>query len=221
MAKKRKSDATRLDEVDRGMHTAFCGAANSLSQLYSQAVNHQRLSFHAGERHAMEKLCSWLLRQQENGIRVMPGDILAYVQNELDFGMEDTPSLPLLTQQLSQTAMQSAPLLTQQLSQTAMQSAHTGIPVSSNVFGPTSAGQGLRSSSSDQPKNTVFSNALSSPVRRSLQHYHLSQGSQCASNNAARSNDYSGNQTRDLNPPSSNDTSMEMHADSPGHDSPY
>ncbi|XP_042029502.1 uncharacterized protein LOC121776394 [Salvia splendens] len=206
MAKKRKSDATRLDEVDRGMYTAFCGAANSLSQLYSQAVNHQRLSFHAGERHAMEKLYSWLLRQQENGIRVMPGDILAYVQNELDFGTDETPSLPLLTQQLSQTAMQSA---------------HTGIPLSSNVFGPSAAGQGLRSGSSDQPKNTVFSNALSSPVRRSLQHYHPSQGSQYASNNAVRCNDNSGNQTRDLNPPSSNDTSMEMHADSPGHDSPY
>ncbi|XP_057775373.1 uncharacterized protein LOC130994341 isoform X1 [Salvia miltiorrhiza] len=204
MAKKRKSDATRLDEVDRGMYTAFCGAANSLSQLYSQAVNHQRLSFHAGERHAMEKLYSWLLRQQENGIRVMPGDILAYVQNELDFGMEETPSLPLLNQQPSQTAMLST---------------QTGIPVS-NVFGPSAAGQGLRSGNSDQTKNTVFSNALSSPVRRSLQHYHLSQGGQYG-NNATRSNDCSGNQTRDPNPPSSNDTSMEMHADSPGHDSPY
>lgn len=53
MAKKRKSDATRLDEVDRGMYTAFCSAANSLSQLYSQAVHQQRLSFQAGERHAM------------------------------------------------------------------------------------------------------------------------------------------------------------------------
>ncbi|XP_057775378.1 uncharacterized protein LOC130994341 isoform X2 [Salvia miltiorrhiza] len=177
MAKKRKSDATRLDEVDRGMYTAFCGAANSLSQLYSQAVNHQRLSFHAGERHAM---------------------------NELDFGMEETPSLPLLNQQPSQTAMLST---------------QTGIPVS-NVFGPSAAGQGLRSGNSDQTKNTVFSNALSSPVRRSLQHYHLSQGGQYG-NNATRSNDCSGNQTRDPNPPSSNDTSMEMHADSPGHDSPY
>ena len=53
MAKKRKSDATRLDEVDRSMYTTFCSAANSLSQLYSQAMNHQRLSFQAGERHAL------------------------------------------------------------------------------------------------------------------------------------------------------------------------
>ncbi|KAH6833711.1 nuclear receptor family 2 group C protein [Perilla frutescens var. hirtella] len=204
MAKKRKSDATRLDEVDRGMYTAFCGAANSLSQLYSQAVNHQRLSFQAGERHSMEKLYSWILRQQENGIRVMPGDILAYVQNELDYGTEDTPSLPLLHQQQSQTATQSA---------------HSGHPVSSNAFGPSAVGQGLRSG--EQTKNSVFSNALSSPVRRSLQHYHLSHGGSHYSNNATRSNDSNGNQTRDPNPPSSNDTSMDMHADSPGHDSPY
>lgn len=53
MAKKRKSDATRLDEVDRTMYTTFCSAANSLSQLYTQAMNHQRLSFQAGERHAL------------------------------------------------------------------------------------------------------------------------------------------------------------------------
>ncbi|KAL6557148.1 hypothetical protein OROMI_017498 [Orobanche minor] len=53
MAKKRKSDATRLDEVDRGMYTAFCIAANNLSQLYSQAMHQKRLSFQAGERHAM------------------------------------------------------------------------------------------------------------------------------------------------------------------------
>ncbi|RVW55047.1 hypothetical protein CK203_067034 [Vitis vinifera] len=53
MAKKRKSDATRLDEVDRTMYTSFCSAANSLSQLYTQAMNQQRLSFQAGERHAL------------------------------------------------------------------------------------------------------------------------------------------------------------------------
>lgn len=53
MAKKRKSDATRLDEVDRTMYTTFCSAANSLSQLYTQAMNHQRLCFQAGERHAL------------------------------------------------------------------------------------------------------------------------------------------------------------------------
>lgn len=58
MAKKRKSDASRLDEVDRGMYTTFCSAANSLSQLYTHAMHQQKLSFQAGERHSL--VCSLL-----------------------------------------------------------------------------------------------------------------------------------------------------------------
>ncbi|KAI6681379.1 hypothetical protein NL676_035260 [Syzygium grande] len=50
MAKKRKSVESRLDEVDRSLYSSFCSAANSLSELYTQAMNHQRLSFQAGER---------------------------------------------------------------------------------------------------------------------------------------------------------------------------
>lgn len=130
------------------------------------------------------------------------------LQNELDYGNEELPS-----------SFQYNP---QQQSQNATQPTHSGIPISSNAFGPaTAVGQGLRSHNSDQTKNSVFSNALSSPVRTSLQNYHLSQGGgqigQYA-NSTMRSNE---NQTRDPNPPSSNDTSMDMHADSPGHDSPY
>jgi hypothetical protein len=53
MAKKRKSVATSLDEVDRTMYASFCSAANSLSQLYTQAMNHQKFSFQAGERHGL------------------------------------------------------------------------------------------------------------------------------------------------------------------------
>ncbi|KAG6386736.1 hypothetical protein SASPL_151909 [Salvia splendens] len=179
MAKKRKSEASRLDEVDRGMYTTFCSAANSLSQLYTHAMHQQRLSFQAGERHSLEKLYNWISRQQEQGVRVMGGDILAYLQ------------LP-----------------------------QTGVPISSNAFGPATTGQGLRAGNLDQSKNYVFSNALSSPVRRTLQHYHLSQGG-FSSNNATRSNENSNNQNRDTNPLSSNDTLMDMHSDSPGHDSPY
>ncbi|KAL8473733.1 hypothetical protein ACS0TY_029867 [Phlomoides rotata] len=208
MAKKRKSDATRLDEVDRGLYTAFCSAANTLSQLYSQSVNQQRLSFQAGERHAMDKLYSWILRQHEDGVRVTTSDILAYAQNELDYSTEELPS--------------SLPVYPQQQSQSATQSTHSGIPISSNAFGPAATvGQGLRSHNSDQTKNSVFSNALTSPVRTSLQNYHLSQGGVQYANSATRSNENNSNQPRDPNPPSSNDTSMDMHADSPGHDSPY
>jgi hypothetical protein len=54
MGRKRKNEAvTRLDEADRTLYTAFRGAANSLSQLYTQSMTQQKLSFQAGERHAM------------------------------------------------------------------------------------------------------------------------------------------------------------------------
>uniref|UniRef100_A0A7N0UK93 Uncharacterized protein n=1 Tax=Kalanchoe fedtschenkoi TaxID=63787 RepID=A0A7N0UK93_KALFE len=80
MAKKRKSVATRLDEVDRNTYTTFCSAANSLSQLYSNAMSQQRLSFQAGERHSLEKLYQWINKQQEEGAGVSTGDIVAYLQ---------------------------------------------------------------------------------------------------------------------------------------------
>lgn len=80
----------------------------------------------------------------------------------------------------------------------------------------------LRSMNSDhQPKNSsVFSNALSSPVRRTLQHYHLPQGVDNAtpSLNMHRSTE---NGYRESNAPTSNDSSMDMQADSPAHKSSY
>jgi hypothetical protein len=54
MGRKRKNESvTRLDEADRTLYTAFRGAANALSQLYTQSMTQQKLSFQAGERHAM------------------------------------------------------------------------------------------------------------------------------------------------------------------------
>ncbi|XP_010268579.1 PREDICTED: uncharacterized protein LOC104605493 [Nelumbo nucifera] len=217
MGKKRKSDATRLDEVDRTIYTTFCSAANSLSQLYTQAMNHQKLVFQAGERHALDKLYQWILRQQEEGTRVTTTDILAYLQNEIDYGGEEpsmSPRQPFQNQHSQPTMHFVNP---------------AGAQISSGSFGLAAAGQGPRSVHSDnQAKNSVFSNALSSPVRRSLQHYHLTQGgyypnSGMPSGNVARNVEasFSHHQNRDSNSPSSNDSSMDMHADSPGHESPY
>ncbi|XP_022774088.1 uncharacterized protein LOC111316388 [Durio zibethinus] len=145
MAKKRKSDATRLDEVDRSICTSFCSAANSLSQLYTQAMNHLRLSFQASE------VTRW-----------------------------------------------SAPYSHQQMAQ--------GVRSGDNLV-----------------KNSVLSNALSSPVCRSLQHYPLVQGGYNSNNVVSSINgqhniesNYSHQQNRDVNFPSSNN-SMDMHADCPGH----
>ncbi|KAB2002361.1 hypothetical protein E1A91_D11G062800v1 [Gossypium mustelinum] len=146
MSKKRKSDATRLDEVDRSMYTTFCAAANSLSQLYSQAMNHQRLSFQAGERHALEKLFQWILGQQEEGSRVTTADIVAYLQNELEYGAEESPMSPRLSFQQQQ----------QQHPQTAMHMNTLSAPFSSTPISASTDGQGVRSGD----------------YRGSLQHYH-------------------------------------------------
>ncbi|RWW61492.1 hypothetical protein BHE74_00031446 [Ensete ventricosum] len=53
MARKRKLEAMGLDEADRTLYSTFCAAANSLSQVYAQAMNQQKISFQAGERHAL------------------------------------------------------------------------------------------------------------------------------------------------------------------------
>ncbi|XP_012469935.1 uncharacterized protein LOC105787885 [Gossypium raimondii] len=205
MTKKRKSDASRLDEVDRTMYTSFCSAANSLSQLYTQAMNHQRLSFQAGERHALEKLYQWILRQQEEGSRATTVDIVAYLQNELEYGGDEPPMSPRLPLQHPH-------------SQAPMQSNNLGAPVLSNPLSSVNVGQGVRPGD-NQVKNSVFSNALSSPVRRSLQPYHLAQGSYNSNNilssvNGQRNNEsnYCHQQNREANSPSSNDC-MDMHAD--------
>lgn len=63
-----------------------------------------------------------------------------------------------------------------------------------------------------QSKNSaVFSNALSSPVRRSLQPFHLEQGGDAGY--------FANGVNRDQNSTASNDSSMDMHSDSPAHDS--
>ncbi|XP_061357119.1 uncharacterized protein LOC133301501 [Gastrolobium bilobum] len=207
MAKKRKSIATSLDEVDRTMYASFCTAANSLSQLYTHAMNHQKLSFHAGERHALEKLYQWIWREQEGGSRVATIDVLNYIQNELDYCGEEPSMSPRAPPQHQQ-------------SQPVMPVTSSGIPVTSGSSGQTIAGQGLRSEHYEtQPKNSVFSNALSSPVRRSLQHYQIGEGGYYTSGlsmgNGNRNAEpgFLHQQSRDSTAVSSNDSAMDMHAD--------
>lgn len=53
MVKKRKSEYSGLDEVEKTLHTSFCAAANSISHLYTQAQHQQKHAFQAGERHAV------------------------------------------------------------------------------------------------------------------------------------------------------------------------
>lgn len=250
MAKKRKSENTGLDEVEKTMYTTFCGAANSLSQLYTQAQHQQKLAFQAGERHGLEKLYQWILRGQESGSRAttLP-DIFSYLQNELDYGGDEVSMSPAAQYQHQPHAQQQN------------QFSVTNTQTSSGVVGLAMIGQGPRQGHSDQNKNSVFSNALSSPVRRSLQPFHMAQGGYYSANNASQvgnggrrmgattdqdqggfhgghtlagpqnsesnvmnsmvslSNAYGQqpHQIRDVNSYGENDSSMDMHPDSPAH----
>lgn len=87
-------------------------------------------------------------------------------------------------------------------------------PFTNSVATPTT-GFAPRPNLSDQSKNTIFSNALSSPVRRSLQNYHLAQG---AGNGGRNTELNSAGANRETNSASSNDTSMDMVSDSAGNE---
>lgn len=137
------------------------------------------------------------------------------LQNELEYGADEPPMSPRLPFQ-------------NQHSQNAMHPSNLGAPGSFSPLGISVVGQGVRTGQSDnQAKNSVFSNALSSPVRRSIQSYQLSQVGYHSNHissygNGPRNNETnpSNLQNRDTNSPSSNDC-MDMHADSPGHDYSY
>lgn len=197
MARKRKSDAApRLDEADRTLYSTFCGAANSLSQLYSQAMSQQKLSFQAGERHALEKLHQWISRKHAEESRLTVTDIMSHIQHEIDSGGTDA----LVSPRGNQHPASANPF--------------TNIQPSAGLYPQATAGLAPRPSLSDQPKNMIFSNALSSPVRRTLQNYHLTQGAGSGGrNNEANSV----GQHREANSASSNDTSMDMVSDSAGN----
>jgi hypothetical protein len=83
------------------------------------------------------------------------------------------------------------------------------------LYGQTPAGFAPRPSLSDQSKNTMFSNALSSPVRRSLQNYHLTEG---AGNGGQNTETNAVGVNRETNPTSSNDTTMDMVSDNGGNE---
>uniref|UniRef100_A0A7N2KVQ8 Reverse transcriptase zinc-binding domain-containing protein n=1 Tax=Quercus lobata TaxID=97700 RepID=A0A7N2KVQ8_QUELO len=145
-------------------------------------------------------------------------DNLRKRKNELDYCGEEPSMSPRVPVQ-------------HQYSQTVTNFMNSGFPISSGSSCPTTAVQGIRSEHCDQQsKNSVFSNALSSPVRQSLQHYHITRGGYCPNGglplgNGARNNEPTiiNNQSRDssaLNL-SSNDSAMDMHADSPAHEFIY
>eukprot|EP00252_Welwitschia_mirabilis_P000857 TRINITY_DN10835_c0_g1_i1.p1 TRINITY_DN10835_c0_g1~~TRINITY_DN10835_c0_g1_i1.p1 ORF type:complete len:252 (-),score=51.17 TRINITY_DN10835_c0_g1_i1:221-976(-) len=171
MVKKRKSENTGLDEIDKTMYATFCSAANSLSQLYTQGQHQQKLAFQEGERHSLEKMLQWIAREHDAGSRLLSiTDVYNYIQKELDCGGDEISMSPSVQ-------CQNPPHSQQQTQNSAFQSQVTSGGASQGLVTP-----GPRVGLPDQSKNTVFSNALSSPVRRSLQSYNVVQG-YCSPNN--------------------------------------
>ncbi|KAL6618669.1 hypothetical protein ACP70R_033808 [Stipagrostis hirtigluma subsp. patula] len=201
MVRKRKTEAApRLDEADRTLYSTFCGAANSLSQLYSQAIAQQKQSFHAGELHALpyEKLYQWILRKYEEESRLTVADIMAHIQHEMDYGSSDAHVVSRV-HQYPQSSGQQFGNVSSLLP--------AGLPGQASGLAP-------RAINTEQSKNTIFSNALSSPVRQSLQNYHPvhAQGPDSGDQNSSEAN--SGAQNRETNSAGSIDTTMDMISDS-------
>lgn len=137
--------------------------------------------------------------------------LLFVLQHELEYGGDDGAMSPRY-----QAPNQHPPHST-------IHSTNSNVHTPSGSLGQATVGHGSRAGHIDQAKNSFFSNALSSPIRRSLQSYHLSQGSEGypdgaspAENGSRNPESNSFNQTKD---PGSNDSSMDMHSDSPAHDS--
>lgn len=166
MAKKRKSENAALDEVERTLYTSFCTAANSISQLYTQAQNQQKLSFQAGERHAVEKLYYWLLREHQNGSNITVAQIIHNLQSELEGGNGEE-----MTMSPGHQLQQHGPAQ-QQFS----------VVGTVGTSGRTTA----LSAPLDQGKIPVFQGALSSPNRRCFPAFAMSPGGYGVSNSTVQ-----------------------------------
>ncbi|KAL5052905.1 hypothetical protein RYX36_033587 [Vicia faba] len=87
MGKKRKSSATCLYKVDRTMYDSFCTTENSISQVYTHSMNHQKLSFHADERNTLQNFIGGFGRKKEGGSRV-----IEFCKKHIDVVTADKPS---------------------------------------------------------------------------------------------------------------------------------
>ncbi|CAD6233161.1 unnamed protein product [Miscanthus lutarioriparius] len=190
------------EEAEEEVHLAFRGAANALSQVYAHAVAHQKASFVAGERRAMENVHQWLSSQLEEASEVPVAAVLAYLQNEIEHCREDPVASP---QHPSQQQTHSTPSANVQCN-----------PFS---FGNIAAALDFRMDETDQTSNSGVPNSLPDPLRQNFHSNHLIQSSgygpinSCPNGNGPRNNRSPQNQDSvncNLTEPS-----MDMHCDGP------
>lgn len=92
-AKKRKLEVDA--DAERHLYSSFVCAANSISQLYSQAVSQQRKSSAMASRQTLERLAHWLMREYPNDDAIPKSALLQFLHQEYE-GYEgcDTAAVP-------------------------------------------------------------------------------------------------------------------------------
>ncbi|RCV16252.1 hypothetical protein SETIT_3G123100v2 [Setaria italica] len=151
---------------------------------------------------SVDKLYHWILRKYEEESRLTIADIMAHIQHEMDYRCSDALVAQGVQQQYPPSARQHLGNSSSQLSATSHGSA---------------SGLAPRAINTEQSKNSIFSNALSSPVRRSLQSYHPTQAQVQGGGNGghnSRGSASPGAHNRETNSAGSNDTAMDMVSDS-------
>ncbi|CAO2193949.1 unnamed protein product [Urochloa humidicola] len=195
-AKKKRPE----EEVEEEMHLAFRGAANALSQVYTHAVAHQKASFLAGERRAMENVYRWLSSQREAASEVPVAAVLAYLQNEIENRAEAPPASP----------QHPGP-------QPTCNFPPANVHCNPFSFGNIAAALDSQMDETDQTRNAGISNALPCPLQQNFHSNHSSESSgYCPMNslpngNGTRNNHSSQNQdSMHYNP---SDAAVDRHYD--------
>ncbi|KAL0021996.1 hypothetical protein WJX77_004313 [Trebouxia sp. C0004] len=81
MTKKRKAE---LDlDVERNLHSSFVTAANSISHLFTQAIQQNKKAQVAGAQQALERQVGWLLKEYGNAQYIPMNVLLAHLQQEI------------------------------------------------------------------------------------------------------------------------------------------
>ncbi|KAL3145360.1 hypothetical protein ABBQ38_001614 [Trebouxia sp. C0009 RCD-2024] len=81
MTKKRKAE---LDlDVERNLHSSFVTAANSISHLFTQAIQQNKKAQVAGAQQALERQIAWVLKEYGNAQYVPISALLGHLQQEI------------------------------------------------------------------------------------------------------------------------------------------
>lgn len=92
MGKKRKLEVLDPD-AEKTLYTSFVSAANSVSQLYTQAVQQQRKSSAAASRQTLERIAHFLMREYGAQDTIPKAALLHFLHQEYE-GIEGCENLP-------------------------------------------------------------------------------------------------------------------------------